>query len=366
MSNNSKSRRKIRNIRKKKSLQKVGQPPGTLTYTGEKKKRKTKITIIDYNREDYQIQELTEPKFDLSDIQNTNIRWILIDGLENVSLIEEIGKQFNLHPLILEDILHPNQLPKFEDYKEKIFIVLKKLKIKNEDYETIETEQISLILGLNYVLTFREQKSNIFDPILERIKVPKGKIRDMKSDYLLYALIDIIIDNYFILEESLGDFIEEIEEKLIEDPKIETLQAIYKLRKIVIDFKKSVWPMREVVNKLQREESDLIGNEMQIYLRDIFDHIFRLNDSLQNYRDIVSGMLEMYLSSVSNKMNDIMKVLTIISTIFIPLSFLAGLYGMNFAFMPELRSPLGYPLLLAIMVLIGIGMLIFFRHKDWI
>jgi magnesium transporter len=168
------------------------------------------------------------------------------------------------------------------------------------------------------------------------------------------------------VEESLGDFIEEIEEKLVEDPQIETLQSIYKLRKIVIDFKKSVWPMREVVNKLQREESDLIGNEMQIFLRDIYDHIFRINDSLQNYRDIVSGMLEMYLSSVSNKMNDIMKVLTIISTIFIPLSFLAGLYGMNFAFMPELKSPLGYPLVLGIMFFIGIGMLIFFKHKDWI
>jgi magnesium transporter len=366
MRNNSKSLRKIRNIKKKKSLQKIGEPPGTLKYTGELKKRKTKISVIDYNKDDYQIQELTNISFDLSDIENDNIRWILVDGLENVSLIDQIGKQFNLHPLILEDILHPNQIPKFEDYKEKIFIVLKKLKIKNDDYEAIDTEQISLILGSNYVLTFREQKSDIFDPILERIKIPKGKIRDMKSDYLLYALVDIIIDNYFIVEESLGDFIEEIEEKLVEDPQIETLQSIYKLRKIVIDFKKSVWPMREVVNKLQREESDLIGNEMQIFLRDIYDHIFRINDSLQNYRDIVSGMLEMYLSSVSNKMNDIMKVLTIISTIFIPLSFLAGLYGMNFAFMPELKSPLGYPLVLGIMFFIGIGMLIFFKHKDWI
>lgn len=353
---------------KLKHLGKVGAPPGTLTYTGEKKRRKTAITIVDYNKETYKITKTTELQLTLSDIPNSFIRWILIDGLENETIIEQIGQQFSLHPLILEDILHPNQIPKYEDYRDQIFIVLKELVVNDENKRDakVDAEQISLILGKNYVLSFRERSSKIFDPIMDRIKIPKGRIRDMKADYLLYALIDIVIDNYFIVEEIIGEHIEEIEENLVEDPHIDTLQAIYKLRRIIIDFKKSVWPMRDVVNKLQREVSDLIGNEMQIYLRDIYDHIFRINDALQNYRDIVSGMLDMYLSSVSNKMNDVMKVLTIISTIFIPLSFLAGLYGMNFSFMPELQSPLGYPILLGLMFLIGIGMVIYFKQKDWI
>jgi magnesium transporter len=364
MRNNSKSHKKIKDV--KKSLKKVGEPPGTLTYAGKAKKRKTKITIIDYNINDYQIREFTEITFNLLDIQNSNIRWILVDGLENIQLIEELGQQFNLHPLILEDILNPNQTPKFEDYKQYIFIVLKRVSLKNEEKKSIDTEQICFILGKNYVLTFREQHSEIFKPIIERIKIPKGRIREMSADYLTYALIDILVDNYFLLEDKLGGQMEEIEDILIDAPDIETLQDIYLLKRIIIDVKKSIWPLRDVVNKLQREESDLIGKELDVYLRDVYDHIFRINDSLQNYRDIISGMLDMYLSSVSNKMNDIMKVLTIISTIFIPLSFLAGLYGMNFAFMPELQSPFGYPILLSSMFAIATIMLVFFKRKNWI
>ncbi|TXT60590.1 MAG: Cobalt/magnesium transport protein CorA [Promethearchaeota archaeon] len=283
----------------------------------------------------------------------------------NIEVIERIGKEFDLHPLVLEDILNPNQRPKFEDYGDFIFIVIKRLRYE-EALEEFEIDQISLILGINYVISFHEQQTDIFEPILERIKIPKGRLRSMGPDYLVYALIDIIVDNYFVVQESLGEIIEHIEDKLIQEAEITTLQSIYSLKRTAIDLRKSIWPMRELINQLQREQSPLISDELDIYLRDIYDHIFRISDSIQNYRDIISGMLDMYLSSVSNKMNEIMKVLTIISTIFIPLSFLAGLYGMNFAFMPELNNPLGYPILLSVMFGISIVMLYFFRRKNWI
>ena len=327
--------------------------------------KKTKIKVIDYNKDNFIIEDFLKIEKSMIDIEEEKIRWIIIDGLTQIEIIEEIGDQFQLHPLVLEDILNINQIPKYEDYSDYIFIVLKKL-FWDKEKNKFETEQISLILGKNYVLTFREQESDIFDPIFDRIRIPKGKVRIMGTDYLAYALIDIIIDNYFIVQEIVGESIEEIEDILIEDPKLETLHSIYKLKRSTLDLRKSIWPVREIINKLQREESQLIGDNMQIYLRDIYDHIFRINDSLQNYRDIISGMLDMYLSSVSNKMNDIMKVLTIISTIFIPLSFLAGFYGMNFLNMPEISSPLGYPLLILIMIIITIIMIIYFLKKKWI
>jgi len=344
---------------------KIGAPPGSLEYIGDKKDFATEITVIDYNKDDYFIRKIEDIDKTLSEVRKGYVRWILIDGVGNVPVIEQIGKEFNLHPLVLEDILNPNQVPKFEDYKDFIFIVLKKL-TWDENKDSFESEQISLILRENIVITFREKKSNIFNSIKDRITIPKGILRKMEADYLIYSLVDVVIDNYFVLQEIIEEKIEILEDELIQDPKLETLQSIYSLKRDIIDFRKSIWPLREVVNRFQREESPLITDAIQVYIRDLYDHIFKINDSIQTYRDIVSGLLEMYLSSVSNKMNDIMKVLTIISTIFIPLSFLAGLYGMNFAFMPELSSPLGYPILIIIMVSIGIGMLIFFKRKKWI
>lgn len=344
---------------------KVGAPPGSLEYIGDKKDIGTEVTIIDYSKDDYSIKKVDDIDKTLSEVKKGYVRWIIVDGVGNVPVIEQIGKEFDLHPLVLEDILNPNQVPKFEDYKDFVFIVLKKL-TWDKNKESFESEQISFILEENVVITFREQKSNIFNSIKDRITIPKGILRKMEADYLVYSLIDVVIDNYFILQERIEERIEKLEEELIQNPKLETLQSIYSLKRDIIDFRKSIWPLREVVNRFQREESPLITDAIHVYIRDLYDHIFKINDSIQTYRDIVSGLLEMYLSSVSNKMNDIMKVLTIISTIFIPLSFLAGLYGMNFAFMPELSSPLGYPVLIVIMFSIGIGMLAFFKRKKWI
>ncbi|MFX1315934.1 MAG: magnesium/cobalt transporter CorA [Promethearchaeota archaeon] len=348
-----------------KKKKKIGFPPGTLIYTGDKVKEKTKTKVTDYTEEQFNIQEFKDIQIDLNKFEKPLIRWIDVYGLAQVEVIEEIGRQFSLHPLVLEDILNPNQRPKLEDFGSYIFAVLKKLSW-NQEKEDFDYEQISLILGENYVLSFQEQDTNLFNPIYERIQVPKGRVRIMGADYLFYVLIDIIIDNYFIVLEKVGEDIENIEDILIKNPEPETLQLIYRLKRSSIELRKSIWPIREVISKLQREQSNLIKDELQIYLRDVYDHIFRIGDLLENYRDIIFGMLDIYLSSVSNRMNDIMKVLTIISTVFIPLSFLAGFYGMNFLNMPELSQPIAYPLLIIIMVAIALVMLYFFKWKKWI
>ncbi len=358
--------RPVRNaIHSSEKKKKSGLPPGTLIYTGDKVKEKTKIKVTDYTSDRFNSEEFKEIQIDLTKIEKPFIKWIDIYGLTQIKVIEEIGRQFNLHPLVLEDILSPNQTPKLEDFGNYIFAVLQKLSW-NQEKEDFDYEQISLILGKNYVISFQERDTNLFNPIYERIHVPKGKVRVMGADYLFYVLIDIIIDDYFIVIEKVGEDIENIEDILIKNPEPATLQNIYRLKRSSIELRKSIWPIREVINKLQREQSNLIGDELHIYLRDIYDHIFRISDLLENYRDIIFGMLDMYLSSVSNRMNDIMKVLTIISTIFIPISFLAGFYGMNFHYMPELSKPMAYPILIMIMASIALVMLYFFKRKKWI
>ena len=352
-------------ITSSKKKKKVGLPPGTLIYTGDKVKEKTKIKITDYNEADFNIQEFSDIQIDLTKIEKPFNRWIDLYGLAQVKVIEEIGHQFSLHPLVLEDILSPNQRAKLDDYGRYIFVVLKKLSW-NQEEDDFEYEQISLILGENYVLSFQERDTGLFNPIYERIQVPKGRVRLMGADYLFYVLIDIIIDNYFVVLEKVGEDMENLEDMLIKNPEPETLQLIYRLKRSSIELRKSIWPIREIMSKLQREQSNLIKDELQIYLRDIYDHIFRISDLLENYREIIFGMLDMYLSSVSNRMNDIMKVLTILSTVFMPISFLAGFYGMNFLNMPELSQPLAYPILIFMMVLITLVMLYFFKRKKWI
>lgn len=347
-----------------KKKKKVGLPPGTLIYTGDKVKEKTKVKVTDYTEDRFNFQEFSDIQIDLTKIEKPLIRWIDIYGLAQIKVIEEIGHQFGLHPLVLEDILSPNQRPKLEDYGSYIFVVLKKLSW-NKDEEDFEYEQISLILGEDYVISFQERDTNLFSPIYERIQVPKGRVRLMGADYLFYVLIDIIIDNYFIVLEKVGEDIENIEDILIKNPDPETLQLIYKLKRSSIELRKSIWPIREVINKLQREQSNLIGDDLLIYLRDIYDHIFRITDLLENYRDIIFGMLDMYLSSVSNRMNDIMKVLTMISTIFIPLSFLGGFYGMNFIIYQSFQYDL-FIIVIIIMVVISMLMILFFKRKKWI
>ena len=291
------------------------------------------------------------------------VTWINIDGLQKTDVIKKVGKEFDLHPLVLEDIANTGQRPKIEDFTNYIFAVLKMIHyIKGE----IRTEQISLLFGSNWILSFQENEDDPFEPIRERLRLDKTRIRKMGADYLIYSLIDSVVDNYFVVLEKIGEKIEEIEEELITNPVPETLQNLHNLKREMILLRKSVWPLREVISRLERWESKLISKSTDIFFRDVYDHTIQVIDAIESFRDMLSGMLDIYLSSVSNRMNEVMKVLTIIATIFIPLTLVAGVYGMNFRNMPELDWVWGYPLVLLFMLGIGIIMLFYFRRKRWL
>ena len=348
----------------KKRSEKAGLPPGSLVHIGEKKVEEVKITIIDYDETHFQEKEAKsiEECFTFKDKPTTT--WINVEGIHQVEILEKLGECYGFHPLILEDILNTDQRPKTEDFGDYLYIVLKMLYPNNSE---VVTEQISLILGPNFVISFQEGiKGDVFDPVRERIRTAKGKIRQLGADYLAYSLIDSIVDHYFIILEKLGENIELLEEKLITSPTPETLQTIHNLKREMIFLRKSVWPLREVISGLERGESFLIKESTRIYLRDVYDHTIQVIDNVETFRDMLSGMLDIYLSSVSNRLNAVMKVLTIIATIFMPLTFLAGLYGMNFKYMPELSWPWGYPLALLIMLAIAVSMLVYFKNKKWL
>ena len=349
----------------KKRSKKAGLPPGTLVHIGEKKSETPKITIMDYDETNFQEKEIKTIEECLLFKDKPTVTWINIDGLHQIEILEKIGECYGLHPLVLEDILNTDQRPKMEDYSNYIYIVLKMLDQGNKSNE-IATEQISLILGPNFVFSFQEKEGDVFDPIRERIRNGKGRIRKMGGDYLSYALLDSIVDNYFIILEKLSEKIEYLEEKLITRPTPETLQTIHHIKREMIFLRKAIWPLREVIGGLERNESSLIKESTKIYLRDIYDHTIQTIDTIETFRDMVSGMLDIYLSSVSNRLNSVMKVLTIIATIFMPLTFLAGIYGMNFKYMPELEWGWGYPVLWLIMIGIGIFMLAYFKKKNWL
>ena len=349
----------------KRARQKAGLTPGTLVHVGERRVEKVKIRIIDYNEEQFEEREAqaVEECFPFKD--KPTITWINIDGIHDVEVIGKIGAHFDLHSLILEDIVNTGQRPKLEDFGNYIFIVLKMLYYSEEKNE-IEAEQVSLIVGSNCVISFQECVGDVFDPLRERIRQAKGRVRKAGADYLAYALIDSIVDNYFVVLEQLGERIEDVEQELAANPAVETLQSIRVLKKEMIFLRKSVWPLREVVNSLERGELSIIHKSTAIYLRDVYDHTIQIIDTVESYRDMLSGMLDVYLSSISNKMNEVMKVLTIFASIFIPLTFVAGIYGMNFSFMPELGWPWGYFAALGFMALVGILLLVYFRRKKWL
>jgi magnesium transporter len=350
----------------KKRSQKAGLPPGTLIHIGEKKREVPKITILDYDETQFQEREAksVEECFPLK--EKPTVTWINVEGLHQVEVLERLGSCYGLHPLVLEDILNTDQRPKMEDYGEYIYIVLKMLNY-DDKISQIEAEQISLILGQNFVLSFQEGKEgDVFNFLRERIRGGKGRIRKTGADYLAYSLIDSVVDHYFIILERLGERMEFLEEELVTEPTTKTLQEIYNLKREMIFLRKAVWPLREVISGLERGESSLIQQNTQIYFRDVYDHTIQVIDTIETFRDMVSGMLDIYLSSVSNRLNAVMKVLTIIATIFMPLTFIAGIYGMNFKYMPELEWRWSYPLVWIIMMAIGILMLIYFRKKKWL
>jgi len=347
-----------------KRSRKRGLSPGTLMHVGEKKVEKTRITVIDYDEKNF-LEEEVEALEECFPFRDTStVTWINVDGVHDPSVIERLGAYFNLHPLILEDIMTTSQRPKMEDLGDSIYIVLRMVEY-DEKKRQITTEQMSVVMGPNYVLSFQETPGDSFDPVRDRIRKAKGRIRKLGPDYLAYALIDSVVDNYFLVLERLGEKIEGLEESLVTEPKRELLHEIHGLKREMIFLRKSVWPLREVLNGLQHAESALIKETTGIFFRDVYDHTIQVMDTVETFRDMLSGMLETYLSSISNRMNEVMKVLTIIATIFIPLSFVAGVYGMNFKFMPELEWRWGYFLVVGFMVLAGLGMVVYFKKKKW-
>jgi len=349
----------------KKRSRKAGLSPGTLIHIGEKKAEKLKITVMDYDEAHFQEKEINTVEECFAFKNAPGVTWINIDGLHQVEILEKLGECYGFHPLVLEDILNTDQRPKMEDYGDYLYIVLRMLSY-NDKSSQIETEQVSLILGPNFVFSFQESQGDVFDPVRERIRSGKGRIRTMGSDYLAYGLLDLIVDNYFMIMEKLGETIEFLEEKLVTQPVPETLQTIHQLKRELIFLRKAVWPLREVIGGLERGELALIKETSRVYLRDVYDHTIQVIDTIETFRDMISGMLDIYLSSVSNRLNSVMKVLTIIATIFMPLTFLAGIYGMNFKNFPELEWGWSYPVFWLVVVLISVSMLLYFKKKNWL
>lgn len=354
-----------RRHRKKRSA-KSGLPPGTLVHIGEESTSSVKINIIDYDPTHFEEKIAVDAKECCHFKDKPTVTWIDIEGIHDAKLIEQLGRDYGLHPLLLEDIMNSEQRPKMEDYGSYIFIVLKMLSYDKEN-DSVKAEQVSLILGNNFVISLQEgHEGDVFDGIRARIRNDKGRHRKMGTDYLCYSLIDAVVDNYFIILEQLGERIEDIEDELVANPTRETIHAIHALKREMIFLRKSVWPLREVISALERGESALIQQSTAVYLRDVYDHTIQVIDNIETYRDMLAGMLDIYLSSLSNKMNEIMKVLTIIATLFIPLTFLAGVYGMNFRHFPEIEWRWGYAGFWAVTIIVAVGMIIYFKRKKWL
>lgn len=341
---------------------KAGLPPGTLMHIGEAKKHKPKISILDYEPTKFveKIAKNVEECFPFR--HKKTVTWINIDGIHDPKIIGDLGEHFGFHTLLLEDIMNTEQRPKIDDFEDHIFIILKML---NYSKREVVTEQISIIIGKNFVISFQESEGDIFDPIRKRIRENKGKLRKRGPDYLAYSLIDAIVDHYFAVLEKLEEQIEEAEESITR-PASEIIKVMPQLKRQTISLQRSIWPLREVVSGMMRSESPLIKKTTAIYLRDVYDHTIQVMDTIETFRDILSGMLEVYLFSVSNRTNEIMKVLTIIGTIFIPLTFITGIYGMNFDLMPALKWEYGYFTVLVGMLIIIISLLFYFRKRRWI
>lgn len=348
----------------RKKSAKAGLPPGTLVYTGSKREEKVRVSVIDYEEKHIEERELSLDELG-SFKRKKSVSWINIDGIHDVKVVEAAGAAFKLHPLVMEDILSTEQRPKYEEYEDHLYIVLRMLQY-DEKERVIGSEQLSLILGKNYVLSFQESKGDVFDSVRERLRKAKGRIRKRGADYLAYALIDAVVDGYFSILEHFGDDVERLEEELIKHSEDNVVHKINALKREAIYLRRSVWPLREAISSLQRGGSRLISHATQPFLRDVYDHTVQVIDTIETLRDMVSGMMDLHLTSVSNKMNEVMKVLTIIATIFIPLTFIAGVYGMNFAHMPELQWRNGYFYVLGLMFLIFLGQLWYFKRKGWL
>ncbi|MCX5753909.1 MAG: magnesium/cobalt transporter CorA [Candidatus Krumholzibacteria bacterium] len=342
-----------------------GLAPGTLVHIGEKKVEDVRITVMDFDGEGFRekIVESVDECFAYRDKPTTT--WINVDGVHDVRVVEKLGACYGIHPIVLEDVVNTVQRPKMLDFGDYIFLSLKMLYFEGSR-DRVKVEQVSLILGLNFVISFQEDVGDVFDPVRDRIRKGTGKLRRAGADFLAYSLIDSIVDGYFTVFEWLGERIEEIQERLIVDPTAENLQTIHHLKSEMIELRKAVWPLREVIANLERVESPLVRKDTLIFLRNVYGHTIEIIETIESFRDLMAGMIDIYLSSLSMKLNEVMKVLTIIATIFIPLTFVVGIYGMNFDYMPECRWHFGYPMVMLVVLTVGVSMLVYFRKKKWL
>ncbi len=344
---------------------KSGLPPGTLAHTGQVKSEFTRIDSYSFNSDSLNVSESAPPDGIETSKEPGKILWIDVKGLGDIDAIERLGNRFSIHPLVLEDILNSSQRPKIEDFKDYLFIVIRNLRY-DDHKATAESEQISIIMGDSFVITFRDSLHTIFDSVVQRLKVEKSRLRVGGPDYLTYSCVDVIVDNYFLVLEKIGDQIEEIEDALVSRPMPQTLGKVHRLKTDLIFVRKSLWPLREMIGRMLAGESHFINDYMRPYLRDLLDHAIHAIDTVEAFRDITSGMIDIYLSSVNNRVSETMKFLTVISTTFIPLTFLCGWYGMNFPDMPELKWEYGYPMVIVVAISVALTMITYFRRRKWI
>lgn len=353
----------FREVRKRS--RKAGAPPGTLIYTGTKKNIKPEIVLLNYSDQAVYEKKGSTLEECLPPEPMTGTTWIDVEGLNDITLLENLAKRYNLHPLTVEDILNVDQRSKVEDFSHYIFIILKVLYWYPKRRQ-FTIRQFSLVIGQDYVISFQDEPCQLFNMIRERIRNnPAQGLQKKTSDYLAYRLIDTVVDNYFIVLEGLVDQIEKLEDIIIIHPEKQTAKALYRLKRQILMLRKAVWPTRDVVNYLFKLEHNIFSEFTHVYLRDVYDHTVQAIDTIEVFREILSNMLDIYLSSLTNRMNEIIKVLTIIATIFMPVTFIASIYGMNFHYMPELSWKWSYPIVLVVMGTIVVTMLLYFRRKNW-
>ncbi|MFD0990953.1 magnesium/cobalt transporter CorA [Mariniflexile jejuense] len=349
----------------KKHNKKLGKPPGSVIYTGNKSSKKLFIEAFDYNVERCNEKELTTIEEAFNFKGSDSVTWININGLNHVEEIEKLGNHFNLHPLVLEDIVSISQRPKIDEHEDYLFVVVKMLYHAND--ESIVAEQVSFVLGKGYVLSFQESEGDVFDAVRERIRQGKGRARSMQADYLLYILMDAIVDHYFTIIETLGEKIEDYEDAIFSGHVGKTINKdIQDLKREILRVRRAIFPLREVINRIEKHESPLILKKTKTFYRDIYDHLIQVSENIDIYREMIWSLMDMYMTTISNKMNEVMKVLTIMASIFIPLTFIAGIYGMNFDYIPELHYKNGYYILWCVMIAMFLGMLYYFKRKKWL
>jgi len=348
----------------RKSRKKPGLPPGSLIYTRERLQDHVTLQLFQYNEEEMVYYEKDDIKRLFEKIDKSKVNWININGLHNTAVIEEIGNHFGIHPLVLEDILHTDHMPKLDDQEGYIFLTLKMLTY-NEASNRINQEHVSMILGDYYLITFQEIDGDVFDTVRESIRTGKGRLRKRGNDYLFYRLLDTVVDHYYILADKTEDSLETIEEILLKNMADGISERILHEKKNMIFLRRCIIPLREEIRKFRQKESPLIKDSTYNFIDDVFDHLMHLSQTLDGFRDLVTSLMELQMAVNSNRMNIVMKTLTIFAAIFMPLTFIAGIYGMNFHNMPELEWRWGYPLVLVFMASVAIFMLIYMKRRRW-